>query len=181
MKWIGNRISFNDQKDKTTIVIDPSKNVWISAIMGAWLGMWYAIGGTVIWALNVMKLKGQEEMILWIFLVFWLYYAWRVTMSFFWNIRGQEYIRIDADAFYLKKSFLHFGKSVPYYFENIKNLKFEIPKEGSFQALWESSPWINGGERFEFDYFHQKVRFGKKLNEKEAKLLFQLISKKIKS
>jgi len=31
VKWIGNRISFSDQKDKTTIVIDPSKNVWISA------------------------------------------------------------------------------------------------------------------------------------------------------
>jgi len=43
--------------------------------MGAWLGMWYAIGGTVIWALNVMRLKEQEELILWIFLVFWLYYA----------------------------------------------------------------------------------------------------------
>jgi hypothetical protein len=76
---------------------------------------------------------------------------------------------------------LNFGKTVPYYFDNIKNFKFEIPKEGSFQALWESSPWINGGERFEFDYFHQKVRFGRKLNEKEAKLLYQLISKKIKS
>jgi hypothetical protein len=179
VKWIGNRISFNDQKDKTTIVIDPSKNVWISAIMGAWLGMWYAIGGTVIWALNIMRLKEQEKLILWIFLVFWLYYAWRVTMSFFWNLKGQEYIRINNEAFYLKKSFLSFGKTVPYYFDNIKNLRFEIPKEGSFQAIWESSPWINGGERFEFDYFHQKVRFGRKLNEKEAKLLFQLITKKI--
>jgi hypothetical protein len=89
VKWIGNRISFNDQKDKTTIVIDPSKNAWISAIMGAWLGMWYAIGATVMWALYVMKLKEQEKLILWIFLVFWLYYAWRVTMSFFWNLRCQ--------------------------------------------------------------------------------------------
>jgi hypothetical protein len=109
VKWIGNRISFNDQKDKTTIVIDPSKNAWISAIMGAWLGMWYAIGATVMWALYVMKLKEQEKLILWIFLVFWLYYAWRVTMSFFWNLRGQEYIKINADAFYLKKSFFPFS------------------------------------------------------------------------
>ena len=109
VKWIGNRISFNDQKDKTTIVIDPSKNAWISAIMGAWLGMWYAIGATVMWALYVMKLKEQEKLILWIFLVFWLYYAWRVTMSFFWNLRGQEYIKINNEAFFLKKSFLSFG------------------------------------------------------------------------
>ena len=180
VKWIGNRISFIDQKDKTTIVIDPSKNAWISAIMGAWLGMWYAIGGTVIWALNLMKLKEQEQLILWIFLVFWLYYAWRVTMSFLWNLRGQEYIKMDHEAFYLKKSLRHFGKTTTYYFENIKNFKYEIPKQSGLQDVWESSPWINGGERFEFDYFHQKIRFGRKLSEKEARLLFQLISKKIK-
>ncbi len=181
MKWIGKRISFVDQKDKTTIVIDPSKNTWISAIMGAWLGMWYAIGGTVIWALNVMKLKNQEQLILWIFLVFWLYYAWRVTMSFLWNLRGQEYIKIDQEAFYLKKSLRHFGRTSTYFFENIKNFKYEIPKRGGLQEVWESSPWINGGERFEFDYFNQKVRFGRKLTESEAKLLFQLLNKKIKA
>jgi len=181
VKWIGNRISFIDQKDKTTIVIDPSKNAWISAIMGAWLGMWYAIGGTVIWALNVMTLKNQEQLILWIFLVFCLYYAWRVTMSFIWNLRGQEYIKIDQEAFYLKKSLRHIGKTHQYFFENIKNFKYELPKQGGFQDVWESSPWINGGERFEFDYFNQKIRFGRKLTETEAKLLYQLLNKKIKS
>ena len=69
MKWIGNRISFVDQRAKTTIVVDPEKNVWINAIMGSWLAMWYAIGGTVFWALNVMPLKEQEVIILWVFIV----------------------------------------------------------------------------------------------------------------
>jgi hypothetical protein len=47
------------------------------------------------------------------------------------------------------------------------------------QSIWESSPWINGGERFFFDYFQKKITFGRKLTEKEAKLLSQLINKKI--
>lgn len=102
-------------------------------------------------------------------------------MSFFWNLRGQEYIKVDAEAFHLKKSLRHFGKTQIFYFENIKNFKYEIPKQGGLQDIWESSPWINGGERFEFDYFNQKIRFGKKLTESEAKLLFQLLNKKIKS
>jgi hypothetical protein len=181
VKWIGTRISFVDQKERTTIVIDPERNSWINAIMGAWLAMWYTIGITVIWALSVMKLKQQEQLVLWVFLVFWLYYAWRITFSFFWNLFGQEYIKLDDQAFYLKKSLRHFGKVVPYYFENIKNLSYDIPKQHSIQAVWEASPWINGGERFSFDYFHQRIRFGRKLSEKEARLLYQLISKKIKS
>jgi hypothetical protein len=81
----------------------------------------------------------------------------------------------------LKKSLSHFGKTKTYFFDNIKNLKYEIPKQGGFQDVWESTPWINGGERFEFEYFNQKVRFGRKLTESEAKLLFQLLNKKIRS
>ncbi|MEY3844789.1 MAG: hypothetical protein RL293_1211, partial [Bacteroidota bacterium] len=131
-----------------------------------WLAMWYVIGGTVFWALNVMPLKEQEVIILWIFVVFWCYYAFRVTKSFLWIMFGQ-------------KSILSYGKSFPYYFDNIKNMTYEIPKPGSLQGIWESSPWINGGERFSFDYFQKKVSFGRKLSEKEAKLLSQLITKKI--
>ena len=179
MKWIGNRISFVDQRTKTTIVVDPEKNVWINAIMGSWLAMWYAIGGTVFWALNVMPLKEQEVIILWVFVVFWCYYAFRVSKTFLWIMFGQEFIKIDDRAFHLKKSILSYGKSYPYYFDNIKNMTYEIPKQGSFQSIWESSPWINGGERFSFDYFQKKISFGRKLSEKEAKLLSQLITKNI--
>ena len=168
-----------DHRNKTTIVIDPEKNGWINAIMGAWLSMWYVIGGTVFWALNVMKLKDQEAIILWIFVVFWCYYAFRVTKSFLWIMFGQEFIKIDDRAFHLKKSILSFGKSHPYYFDNIKNFNYELPKNGSLQSIWESSPWINGGERFTFSYFGKIVKFGRKLEEKDCKLLYTLVSKRI--
>ena len=53
------------------------------------------------------------------------------------------------------------------------------PKENSFQAVWENSPWIQNGERIEFDYIGKTIRFGKKLNEKDTKLLFNLVIKRI--
>jgi hypothetical protein len=54
-----------------------------------------------------------------------------------------------------------------------------IPKEKSFQSIFEDSPWVSGGERIVFDYQGKLIRFARKLDEKEAKLLFQLITKKI--
>jgi hypothetical protein len=53
------------------------------------------------------------------------------------------------------------------------------PKEKSFQAIWESSPWVRGGERIEFEYKGKVIRFARKIEEKDAKVLFTLITKKI--
>lgn len=180
MKLIGNRISFNDSKEKFTVVIEPEKNGFVNSLMGAWLSMWLTIGVIVIWSLATLKLKEQEQIILYVFLVFWFYYAFRVTRSFLWLLFGKELIKIDEVSLTIKKSIKNYGQSIPYYFENIKNLKLEVPKKNSIQVVWESSPWINGGERLNFEYFDKVVRFGRKLNEKEAQLLFNVIAKQLK-
>lgn len=180
MKLIGNRISFNDSKEKFTVVIEPEKNGFVNSLMGAWLSMWLTIGVIVIWSLATLKLKEQEQIILYVFLVFWFYYAFRVTRSFLWLLFGKELIKIDEVSLTIKKSIKNYGQSIPYYFENIKNLKFEVPEKNSIQVVWESSPWINGGERLNFEYFDKVVRFGRKLNEKEAQLLFNVIAKQLK-
>jgi hypothetical protein len=38
---------------------------------------------------------------------------------------------------------------------------------------------VKGGEILEFDYMGKVIRFGRKIDEKDAKLLFNLISKRI--
>ena len=116
MNWIGNRISFIDNKGKTTIVISPEKNYLVTALMGAWLAMWITIGCTVFWSLFYLSLTNQEEIIIYIFLVFWLYYAVKVSRSFLWLLCGKELIKIDNLALHYKRSLLKYGKSVPYYF-----------------------------------------------------------------
>jgi hypothetical protein len=179
MKWIGNRISFVDEKNKTTIIIQPEKNFWINGLMGAWLAMWYTIGCAVIWSFLSLKLTQQESIILVVFFSFWIYYALKVTRSFLWLLYGKELIKIDETSFHFKKSIKTYGKSIPYYFENIKNFCLNIPDANSIQAVWEASPWVNGGERLSFEYFGKDIRFGRKLNENDAKLLFNLVSKRI--
>lgn len=179
MKWIGNRISVVDAKEKTTIVIHPEKKAWITALMGAWIFMWYSIGITVIWAYFAVKLTQQEKLILVIFMSFWLYYAVRVTRSFLWLMKGSENLKIDSIGLSIKNATGKVGRANNYYLENIKKIRLDIPKERSLQTAFESSPWIRGGERIEFDYMGKVVRLGKKLSEKDATLLFNLITKRI--
>ena len=40
MKWIGQRVSFVDDKGWTTIVIYPEKKPIVTGLMGAWVAMW---------------------------------------------------------------------------------------------------------------------------------------------
>ena len=179
MKWIGERISFVDDKQKTTFVIYPATKGIVKSLMGAWFAMWLVIGGTIGWSYFTFKLSQQESLIIVIFMVFWLYYAVKVGRSFFWLMWGKELIKVNEAALFYKKSIRNYGKSTPYYIENIKKIRFYTPKETSLQAVWETSPWVRGGERIEFDYLGKTVRLGRKLNEKDAKLFFNVLTKKV--
>lgn len=179
MKWIGKQISFVDDKIRTTIVIEPDVAFWIRGLMGAWVSMWLVIGGTVVWSYFNFQLKQQEQIIIFVFMTFWVYYAVKVLRSFAWIMWGKELIKIDEAAFYYKRSVKNYGRSTPYYFENIKKISLYHPKERSIQTVWETSPWVRGGERIEFEYLGKPIRFGRKLNEKDAKLLFNLVTKRI--
>lgn len=185
MKWIGERTSFVDDKNKTTIIITPENVGWQKALLGAWFSMWLTIGGVMIWAYFNLQLgrnqqeNDQQKLIIIIFLVFWTYYAFRVGRQFFWLLWGKEYIKINETSLIIKNGIRDYGKASEYFLENINKIRIQQPKENSIQIVWESSPWIRGGERIEFDYLGKVIRLGRKLNEKDTKLLFQLITKRI--
>jgi hypothetical protein len=183
MKWIGKRISFVDSDTKTTIVVTPENVGFYKAMIGAWFAMWAVIGFTMIWAWNTFEMKPTMRETLsfmfLIFMLFWAYYLIRVGRMFFWLLYGSENIKLDKIALTIKTSIKGYGRARQYYLENIQKIRINVPNEGSFQATWENSPWIRGGERLEFDYMGKTVRFGRKLNEQESKQLFQLLTKKV--
>ena len=179
MKWLSERISFNEDNQKVTFVIYPENKGWIKSLMGAWFAMWIAIGVTISWALLTLKMTENERVFLYVFMAFWLYYALKVGRSLFWTLWGLELIKINETSFTYKKSIKNYGKATPYYLENIKKIRTFQPKDRSLQSVWEASPWVRGGERLEFDYMGKVIRFGRKLEEKEQKLFFNLLTKKI--
>lgn len=176
MKSIGERISLKEAKDKSTVVINPEKKAYVTAFIGAWVAMWWMIGFIMIWAYFKLDLSQQEGLIVIIFMVFWAYYAFRVTKQFFWILWGFEFIRIDKQSLTIKRSVRGYGKANAYYLENIKNFQWSVPKERSFQSSWEATPWVGGGQRIQFEYFGKTIRFADKLDQKDTNKLFQFIT-----
>lgn len=179
MKWIGERISVVDRKEKTTIVIYPEKKVIVTGLMGAWIFMWYAIGITIVLSYFTFKLTENEKVMILIFMSFWVYYAVRVTRSFLWLMWGSENLKIDDVGLTIKNATGKAGRATIYYLENIKKARMEIPKQKSFQAIWEASPWVSGGERIAFNYMNKVIRIGRKLPQKETVLLYNLLTKRV--
>ena len=82
MKWIGKRISFIDNKNKTTIIVYPKKNNLVNALMGSWIAMWISIGFIIMWAFITFDFSEQEKIVLIVFMSFWLYFAVKVFRAF---------------------------------------------------------------------------------------------------
>lgn len=179
MKWIGNRISFNEEKDIATFVIYPEKKGINISLMGAWCAMWLTIGAVMTWAFFTLNFSETEQIITVVFMTFWFYYAQKVGRSFLWMLWGKEMIKINQTELIYKKAIKSYGKAIPYFHENIHKIRMSVPKENSIQTVWESSPWVVGGERIEFDYMGKVIRLGRKIDEKEAKMVFQMITKRV--
>ncbi|NRA11276.1 MAG: hypothetical protein HRT57_04895 [Crocinitomicaceae bacterium] len=181
MKWIGKRVSFVDDKSKTTIVVHPKDIGWLKGLMGAWVSMWLTLGAIVIWYSLNSKFTEQESIIIIIFLAFWVYFAFKVMKSWFWLMWGKELIKIDEAKLIYKKSIRKYGKSKFFLLENISKIAVYKTEERSLQAAWEKSPWVIGGERLEFEYQGKVIKIGRKLDAKDAELLFKLLTKRIET
>lgn len=180
MKWIGTRISFVDDKQKTSVIITPERSNFNNAMMGAWLAMWFAIGVTLIWSFFAFELKKEEQLMIGVILVMWAYFLFRVARQFMWLLWGKEMLKLNKEGIVYKKDVRGYGKAILYYYDNMSEIEVLIPETNSLQYVWEKSPWVRGGERLQFEYFGKFIRFGRKLEEKEIKQLYQLLSSKRK-
>lgn len=178
MKWIGERISFVDNKDKLTVVIYPPNIGFKYRILIIWTLLWLAIGGYVTSQLFYVTTQ-KEQITLIIFLSFWLYFTVRVGKTLSYLTWGREFLKVDEDGLTIKFGTGRYGKSRRYFLENIQRFDVIEIKETSFQAIYESSPWVKGSNRISFEYQGKIYAFGRKLNEKDTALLYKLMIKRI--
>lgn len=178
MKWIGERISFKDHKDSVTFVIYPPQVGYKKNLVLIWFILWLLIGGYVTTQF-FYEYSDQERIALFIFMAFWLYFAVRVLKTLLYLFKGREYIKVDQTALRIKNGTGKYGKARQYFLENLTKLRVVEMKPTSIQKVFEDSVWVKGTNRIQFEYMGKHYGFGRKLNEKDAKLMFQIITKRM--
>ncbi|WP_107038830.1 hypothetical protein [Brumimicrobium mesophilum] len=178
MKWIGERISFLDKKESISFVIYPPKLGRKKGLLITWFLLWLLIGGYV--GAQMLKENGdQEYLMLFIFMTFWLYFAIRVFRSMMYLFFGREYIKLDKTTLRIKRSIGAYGQTKQYFIENISKFEMITLKENSFQKVYDDSVWVRGSNRIQFEFFTKRISFGRKLEDQDAKMMFQILTKRI--
>ena len=178
MKFIGNRISFQNKDNIFSVVIAANVEKAYERLLLAWLILWTLSGTYFIYSL-FGDYSRELKMYIAILLSFWLYYEIKIGRVYFWRKSGYESIRFIEDKLVLKRVLL--GKSSPktYFVQNIKEIYVDMPKQTQFYEVLHNSFWVMGRPSLSFDHQGDIVSFGRQLNEQERKALHQVLTKEL--
>lgn len=192
VNWIGDRISVQDMDHITTIVINPVRVWWKEILLTLWVIGFTFVGLVMIYMLMTdfaslqYDVAPTEDVIrnqviyAIVFLSFWAYFEYKTLKALLWYRFGKELIRIDGDGFTLKKSILSYGKANRYFFENMKGFQQRVEEETSFSNFFENAYWAMGSDAIVFNHYKKIISFGRRVDDKSARLLVRLIDDRIK-
>jgi hypothetical protein len=192
-KKIGDRISMEDHDRSTTVVIMPKRILWKDILLMTWVAGFSFAGFYVIYLLffggiNNLEvgenfdqdIREQQIIYLAIFTGFWTYFEYFSVKTLLWNLYGKELLMIDTEGMLVKRSILSYGKAQRYFFEGIKKMRYEKPDNTSLSQYLNTAYWSLGEDAIYLEYQEKKKSFGRRINEKEAKLLLRFLSDRIK-
>lgn len=179
MKKIGERITFEDQNNVTTIVISPPSVNWKNSILFTWiLGMLY-VGIYIMYNLLAGNFDKDQQIFFTAFMVFWVYFEYRGIKSLIWIRFGKELLRIDDQYLSYKRSLKKYGKANKFFIENIQKFRVVEQKDSKYIKAFENSYWELGKETMEFESIGKTIKFGRKLESQDVKLLFKVVEKRL--
>ncbi len=193
-KWIGERISTYTDRDYTSIIIYPKRERWKEALLIAWVIGFTFVGLYMIYLLffgldtiDNSMIEGDPNEVLRnqkiytaVFIGFWAYFEYKVVNGLLWLLFGKEMIKIDAEKVSIKPSIMGYGKAHIYFNENIKQIELVEHKKFSFGFDYENAFWRKGTDSLVFDHLNKTVTFGRKVSEKNAKLLMRFMVDRVK-
>lgn len=191
-KWIGDRISVEDNNEVTTIVIRPIRIWWKEILLTLWVLSFSFVGLFMIYllftgfaGLRYETPPTQDEIdnqyiYTVVFIGFWAYFEYKTLKSLLWYRFGKELIRIDRDTFTLKRSILSYGRANKYFFENMKKFHQRKDEKTGFNHYFENAYWAMGTDSLVFEHHGKTKSFGRRLDEKTGRLLMRLIDDRVK-
>ena len=179
MKWIGNRVSYEDHKDFFTMIISSKTDHWKIMVMLIWLFIWLSCGLVIFYFLFFTKELQNQKIYFYTFLVFWTYFLYKVVRVLIWRRFGIEFIRIDEDKFSVKKSLWGYGRAKEFITSNIKKIKLAPLDEKSFSKVFNDSFWIVGQGTIVINALDKQYNFGSQISKEDGVKIAKVLNSKI--
>ncbi len=178
---IGQRISFEEHQNHHTIIISSRIDKFKERLMLIWIMLWTFCGLTFLYYLLFTEsLKKEETLFLFVLFIFWLYFEILISRAYLWRVKGVEYIKVNEDRFYLKRSILGYGKARSVFTSNIINTSPVELAEKSFAKVFNDSFWIVGKGTLLIKAKEDEIYVGAQLEKKDVEALSKKLNKIIK-
>jgi len=178
VRLLSEKVSYRSEPRNLQIVVLGKIARWKESLLTAWLLAWVFCGG-VVFNTYWHSTSRESKMVYLIFLIFWVYYFWRIGRVWLFRRGGNELIKVHNDTLVLKRSFFTYGKSRVYDLESITDLKPLKISKTSFAHTYENSWWVLGGEKLSFEYHGRVVKFAMQISDETRDKLLVLLRKQI--
>ncbi|WP_020559718.1 hypothetical protein [Thiofilum flexile] len=170
------RATINNLPQGIEVIIPSKKRYFMIVFLSFWLFGWFfgELGA-------IKNLLDWEDKLPNLFMIVWLC-GWTVGGAFaivtwFYNVKGKEVVRIDGQELKYVRDFFLFKRSKEYDVINIKDLRVNLNSSNNNGIEYLG---ISGGT-IAFDYGRSTHVFGTGLDEAEAKHIIQTIKNRYKN
>lgn len=181
MNTIGDRVSYKNHGDYTTVIVSSKIDKWKETLLLTWILGWTVCGVGFIYYLFWGGFPKEERLALMAMTAFWLFFEVRIVKTFLWRKFGMEFIKIDKDLMTIKSSINKYGKAIPYQLGRVKEVKALDQNPKAFNKVMNDSFWVMGQGSINFVYDGKDVRLGMQLEKNEADQLAKLLRKLVDS
>ncbi|MGZ3882751.1 MAG: hypothetical protein ACXVPQ_09190 [Bacteroidia bacterium] len=167
MKIISDRVSIVETDEVFSLVILPTtdkKKLWL---MFFWLMAW-TVCGIIVLANYPRMSDPNAKLFIIVYLSFWAYFEYKIIRAYTWKKFGKEKLWIKQGKLFYQQEVSGKGKIAEYDLELVDELRFIELSNTSFADSFNSSFWVKGGERIEFQCQAKLIRFGLQLSDEEA-------------
>lgn len=176
MKTLGDKITYTQTPEKLLLNISGKGSKQQVTLLSIWLVLWTLCGIAVI-SQTIGQYTREEKLIMVVYLVFWLYFEYKIYHVLRWRKAGIEIIKIEGDKMTYSREISGKGKVRSFEAAQVRNLQPVDYSDQPFQKSFYSAYWSLGGEALSFTYLGVEVRFGMQVEEGHARQLKKLIDK----
>ena len=179
MKQLSEKLYFEENKEFAVFKILAKIPRWQETMLLVWVVGWTLCGLVVLYESFGVYTK-DEKLIMLVYLVFWVYFEFKIIKSFLWKKWGNELIKIDDEGIKYKRDYNGYGSAKIYFKENISKIAPIDLKDKSLAKTYFDTFWTIGHETLEFTYLSKSILIGMGIQDESRDMLLKHLKHQIK-
>lgn len=174
-----NKIEYIEENNELTILIYPLYDKRKQNMLTTWLVL-FSLCGIAIISQFFYDYPTSTKLFFVVYLIFWLFFEFKVIYAIRWRKYGKEVITIDNESIYLTKKIGKRGVTERYDLTAIDTVE-ALKYKGKLVYEMNSSYWNSNHYTLCVNINKQQIPFGVDLNEKQAKRMIKTLKETVKN